>query len=377
MKEFEQIEAQSLLDHEMAEMSLVEKMSYLKVPSCTSTSLWKALRTLISKMESYKSCWLHHCMPKELLGNQMQWSLTQEVSAQTSHSSEDHRASGKPAALFSPKRNEQKKPNVEFCVRKRQSVRIWVELCSKAINPLLNQARLDLAKRELHVVSLNKCICDLQKRKKKKNRALQDVQKRICWISSRTISIARGIATKGESSSRYIDSKYARNWKDEESACTTSWWDLDSKKLRENQETIQQLTSHLQQWQEQMNSVNSSWEFQDIESNYGGRFVLTFPLNLKWFRVLVLCPTATKDCRLIHGINPEYRKNVVGNQFSTFDSPRDFPQRISCDNVQRNREAVPLDLKPKVKTSLTSEDGQKLWRNSNAHVCAKTVDYEF
>ena len=31
-----------------------------------------------------------------------------EVSAQTSHSPEDHRASGKPAALFSPKRNEQR-----------------------------------------------------------------------------------------------------------------------------------------------------------------------------------------------------------------------------------------------------------------------------
>ena len=41
--------------------------------------------------------------------------------------------------------------------------------------------------------------------------------------------------------------------------------------------------------------------------------------------------------------------------FSTFDSPRDFPQRISSENVQRNREAVPRD--PRVKTSLTCEDG--------------------
>ena len=52
------------------------------------------------------------------------------------------------------------------------------------------------------------------------------------------------------------------------------------------------------------------------------------------------------------------QENVFGNQFSTFDSPRDFPQRISSDDVQRNREAVPLELQPKVKTSLTSEDGQ-------------------
>ena len=48
------IQTQSLLDHEMAETSPVEKMSYLQSPKCTSTSLWKALRTLISKLEIQK-----------------------------------------------------------------------------------------------------------------------------------------------------------------------------------------------------------------------------------------------------------------------------------------------------------------------------------
>ena len=41
---------------------------------------------------------------------------------------------------------------------------------------LLNRARSDLAKRELHVESLNKCIHDLQKRTEAQNRALHDVQ---------------------------------------------------------------------------------------------------------------------------------------------------------------------------------------------------------
>ena len=41
---------------------------------------------------------------------------------------------------------------------------------------LLSQARSDLAKRELHVESLNKCNGDLQKRSEAQNRALQDVQ---------------------------------------------------------------------------------------------------------------------------------------------------------------------------------------------------------
>ena len=47
--------------------------------------------------------------------------------------------------------------------------------------------------------------------------------------------------------------------------------------------------------------------------------------------------------------------NEFGFQFSTFDSPREFPQRISSDDVQRNREGALGD--PKIKTSLTSEDG--------------------
>ena len=40
--------------------------------------------------------------------------------------------------------------------------------------------------------------------------------------------------------------------------------------LRDNRETIQQLTSQLQQMQEQMNSMNYSGDFQDVESNYSG-----------------------------------------------------------------------------------------------------------
>ena len=42
-------------------------------------------------------------------------------------------------------------------------------------------------------------------------------------------------------------------------------------KLRENHETIQKLTSQLQDMQDQMNSVNDSGEFPEVESNYSGR----------------------------------------------------------------------------------------------------------
>ena len=41
---------------------------------------------------------------------------------------------------------------------------------------LLNRARTDLARREIHVESLNKCINDLQRRTEAQDRALQDVE---------------------------------------------------------------------------------------------------------------------------------------------------------------------------------------------------------
>ena len=42
-------------------------------------------------------------------------------------------------------------------------------------------------------------------------------------------------------------------------------------KLRENHETIQKLSSQLQEMQKQMNSMDDSGEFQEVESNYSGR----------------------------------------------------------------------------------------------------------
>ena len=50
------------------------------------------------------------------------------------------------------------------------------------------------------------------------------------------------------------------------------------------------------------------------------------------------------------------QENDFGNQFSTFDSPRDHPQRIQSDDAQRNREAVPEARR--TKTIHTSEDRQ-------------------
>ena len=103
--------------------------------------------------------------------------------------------------------------------------------------------------------------------------------------------------------------------------------------------------------------MKSSGEFQDIESNYSGRLshVSSQPEMIPISRALL-----SRDRRLplVTWNQSGVQEKVLGNQFSTFDSPRDFPQRVSFDNVQRNREAVLLSLQPEDKASLTSEDGQ-------------------
>ena len=47
--------------------------------------------------------------------------------------------------------------------------------------------------------------------------------------------------------------------------------EVSGRKLREDHETIQRLTSQLQSLQEQMNSIGDSGELQDAESNFGWR----------------------------------------------------------------------------------------------------------
>ena len=87
--------------------------------------------------------------------------------------------------------------------------------------------------------------------------------------------------------------------------------EFSMQKLTENQEIVQQLTF---QMQEQMNSMNSSGEFQDIESNYCGilSHVSSQPEMIPSSRC---CSAATKDCHLIHGINPEYQKTFLEINF--------------------------------------------------------------
>ena len=79
--------------------------------------------------------------------------------------------------------------------------------------------------------------------------------------------------------------------------------------------------------QEQMNSMNDSGEFQEVESNYSGRLsnVSSLTAMIPSSRALL-----SRDKRL--PLDPwnasGLQENVFGNQFSTFDSLRDHHQEI-------------------------------------------------
>ena len=135
---------------------------------------------------------------------------------------------------------------------------------------LLNQARSDLAKRELHVESLNKCIGDLQKRTEAQNRALQDVQNEFVESRREQTRLQEELLRK-EKALRDTQIRSKHEMERMKRAQVQQVDEFSIQKLRENHETIQQLTSQLQELKEQMNSVKSSGEFQDIESNCSGR----------------------------------------------------------------------------------------------------------
>ena len=193
-----------------------------------------------------------------------------EVSAQMSHSSEDHRASGRPAALFSLQRNEQRNHMWRSLFGKANPSDLSGILLEGNKDHLLNQAISDLAKRELPVESLNRCIGDLQKRMEAQNRALQDVQNEFVESRREQTRLQEELLRK-EKARRDTQTRSKHEMGNMKRAQVQQVEEFSSQKLRENHGTIQQLTFQLQQFQEQMNSMNSSGEFQDIESNYIGR----------------------------------------------------------------------------------------------------------
>ena len=160
---FGQIQVQSLLDQEMATMSPIEKMSYLQSRMHFDESMESNADSDLEDGEIRKLLTSSLCAQGASGSPDAMDTQESEVNAQTSHSSEGREATGRPVALFSPKRNEQRNQTWSSVFGNADVSNLSETLLEGNKDHLLNRARTDLARREIHVESPNKCIDDLQK----------------------------------------------------------------------------------------------------------------------------------------------------------------------------------------------------------------------
>ena len=95
--------------------------------------------------------------------------------------------------------------------------------------------------------------------------------------------------------------------------------------------------------QEQMNSMNDSGDFQDVESNYSGKlsYVPSQPATLPSCRSIL---SRDKGLPLDTWNAPGPREKVFGNQFATFDSSQNHYQIIHYSTTPRATGSVTVHI---------------------------------
>ena len=181
---------------------------------------------------------------------------------------------------------------------------------------LLNHAKSDLAKQELHVRSLIKCIGEPEQRTEEHKLALQDAQYGFVESRREQVRLQEELSMK-EEVLRNTQIRNMHEMGEIQRAQEKLIGEVSVQKLREIHEKIQQLTFQLQQMQEQMHSMNDSGEFQDVESNYCGRLshVSSHPVMIPSSRSLL---SREKRLPLDTSNQSGLQENVFGNQFTTF-----------------------------------------------------------
>ena len=122
---------------------------------------------------------------------------------------------------------------------------------------LLKQTRSDLPEQELHVESLNKCVGELQRQTEEQRLTSQHGQYGFVESRREKAKLQEELSRK----EKLIRDTHIRNMHEMGEIKRAQEHRVDEvsvQKLRKNHETIQQLTSQMQQMQEQMNSMNDS-----------------------------------------------------------------------------------------------------------------------
>ena len=295
-------------------------------------------------MENNEKCWLHHCICKirqdrkssrkptasGKLAAMIQERGTSARRTQADHSrresltsssSQEPSTPGNPAAMFSSGNEEPGNQFKSSIFKNADPSTLGRSLPEGNEDHLLSQARTEHVRKEHQGGSLNYCISELQQ-----------------LTHAQRLELHKGYVESRREQVR-LQEDLSMNEKVLRDTQIQSMHEMGGMKRaqeirvdkvsvpRENHEIIQRLTSQIQEMQEQVNSLNDSGEFQDVESNYSGKVshVPSQPAVIPSPRSMQSCDKRLPfDTWNLSG--PQ--ENVFGHQFSTSDSSRNHYQRI-------------------------------------------------
>ena len=187
-----------------------------------------------------------------------------------SSSSQEPSAPGKPAALFS---FESEEPGNQFkssVFKNADPSNLGTSLLEGNRDHLLSQAKSEIMRQEHQVGSLNNCTNEQQQHAYAQRLELQDAQHGYIESRREQVHLQEELSMK-EKVLRDTQIRSMHEVGEMKRAQELRVDEVSVQKLSENHETFQKLTSQLQEMQEQMNSMNDSGEFQEVESKYSGR----------------------------------------------------------------------------------------------------------
>ena len=156
-----------------------------------------------------------------------------------SHSSDGQKASVKPDAMFSSGQGNLIRSSV---FRNANPSSLRTSLLEGNMDHFLNQARSDMAKQELHVESLNKCINEIQRHTEEQRLALQNAQYGFVESRREQVRLQEVLSMKEQTLTEILKSELCTKWeKCKRAQEITSQTKSQCKKSAENHETIQQL----------------------------------------------------------------------------------------------------------------------------------------
>ena len=135
---------------------------------------------------------------------------------------------------------------------------------------MLAEARSELMKEEYKVESLNTCICELQRQTFSQRLALEDAHFGNEESRRGQVRLLEELV-KREKALRDTQIRSIHEMEELRRAQELRVDEFSVQKLRESHDTIQKLTSQIQELQERVNCMKDAGEFQDFESNCSGK----------------------------------------------------------------------------------------------------------